>query len=59
MSAPTAPPKDLQFSVSVHCATCNKDLYASTSSDEHTFRQETAKAITASELHDCRSGPKK
>jgi hypothetical protein len=59
MSAPTAPAPAISYALKVTCTTCNTVLYDRTMSTEADFRAESAKALTVSELHDCRSDPKK
>lgn len=58
MSAPTAPAPMIGYTIDVKCDTCQKDLHHSLSSSEQQFRENSARAITAAELHDCKSGPK-
>ena len=58
MSAPTAPPVNIGFEIKCTCHTCGMVLHSSLSSTEEQFRQNSAKALTAAELHDCRGGPK-
>jgi len=58
MSAPTAPAPLFSFEVKCTCAHCGMVLHSSLSSTEEQFKQATAKALTASELHDCKGGPK-
>jgi len=59
MSTPAPPAPLFGFELTVTCANCNKVVHTSLSSSEQQFKEESAKAVTASELHDCRGGPKK
>src|SRR5262245_36424345 len=59
MSTPTAPTPSFQFTASCKCMTCNKELFAATCATEQDFKEASAKALTASELHDCKGSPKK
>ena len=43
----------IEFELTVICQTCGKELYHGTATDEATFKEDCAKGITASELHDC------
>jgi len=58
MSAPTAPPPAIGYTVDVKCDHCQTQLHHSLSSSEQQFKENCVRAITAAELHDCRSAPK-
>ena len=48
----------IEFELTVVCQTCGKELYHGTATDEATFKEDCAKGITASELHDCKQAPR-
>jgi hypothetical protein len=59
MSTPTPPAPSFDFGVSCQCNGCGKTLVAVTAHTEDEVKKAAASAITASEMHDCRSTPKK
>jgi hypothetical protein len=51
-------PAAIKWELKCSCDTCKKVLHESLSSSEEQFRENSAKAMTASELHDCKGAPK-
>jgi len=58
MSAPTAPLPAFNFALKCVCDLCSKELYDVVCHTEQEVKEHTAKMLTASELHDCKAGPK-
>jgi hypothetical protein len=54
-----APPPTFQFIVKCKCDACGKEIVNATATTEEDFKEASAKALTASELHDCKATPKK
>jgi hypothetical protein len=56
MSGTPAP--EILYDVVCKCKTCGKVIYSQSTTDENLAKEGFAKAITAGELHDCKSGPR-
>ena len=48
----------VQVELSVTCEVCGKELYHGVATDAGKAREDFAKGMTASELHDCQGTPK-
>jgi hypothetical protein len=57
MSAPQAPV--IRYEVKADCETCGKNVSSTSTNVEAEAKEGLVKAISAGELHDCKSGPKK
>jgi hypothetical protein len=58
MSSPTPPAPSFDFEVSCDCNNCGETVYEFTAHSEQEFKEASAKALTASELHDCKGSAK-
>jgi hypothetical protein len=58
MSTPTTPPPSFEFHITCFCLTCGRQVASSTSTTEQDAKDAFMKAVTASELHDCKPAPK-
>ena len=59
MSSPTTTSTPaMNFTLKCVCSGCSRTLYDYTVHSEQEVKEHTAKMITASEVHDCKSSPK-
>jgi hypothetical protein len=49
----------VRYDIGATCETCGKELIQVSTTDEAQAKEGIVRAITAGEIHDCKSGPKK
>ena len=48
----------IQFQCKILCTNCGKEIFNQTATSEEQAKEQFAKGLTASELHDCKGTPK-
>jgi hypothetical protein len=54
----TVPTPEPEFTIRIDCLTCGKEVFGLVTKSEDEAKEGFARALTASELHDCKSSPK-